>query len=180
MSARLDAIVDEIGMMTTDPREWGREDLQGAVAVWDRLDRLIGELSVLRRDHAIVLANRLPDQYTAATAHGAVTVHRNPLKTEAWDGHGVLADLAAPMIDGNGERLEAVPVSILRDVLPAVAQGATSSRWKVNELRKINPGIVESRRTVTWGDVLIARGPLPYAARRTVAPDIEPSSAPQV
>jgi hypothetical protein len=170
MSARLTSILDEVTMMTTDPRDWGRADLQGAVAVWDRLDRLIDTLTVLRRDHAFVLARRLPDQYTAATIHGAVTVHRNPTKNDLWDGHGLIGDLAETVINADGERIEAVPVDTLRSVLPACGQGATSSKWKITEVRKVLPDeVVAARHSVEWGDTLIARGPL-YVSRNSRPP----------
>lgn len=162
MADVLDQIQTAVDALTADPRDWDREQIDDAIGVWDRLDRLATSAQILRRDHAVVLARRLPDEYTA----GPVTVHRTVEKTEAWDGHAVIADIASPVINADGERIDAVPVEILRDVLPACGQGAVSSKWKRTSLDRIDPEIAKQRRTVTYGDNLIARGPLAYQARR--------------
>jgi hypothetical protein len=173
MSNALDQVKVQISMLTTDPREWSRDDVDMAAEVWHRLDRLITDLMILRRDHGIVLAHRVDDEFTALTRDGNITLHRKPEKTEQWDGAGVLDDLAQPMIDANGEKVDAVPADTLRKVLPACEPGKVSSKWKRTALRQVVPGVEDSRLTVTDGEVLIARGPRwqrPKAKKTTPPP----------
>lgn len=171
LSDRIAAVLTEVSLWSTDPREWGRSDLDGAAEVWSRLDRLITDLTILRRDHAVVLARRIDDQQTLYTRDGAITVHRDVPRTERWDGHRLLGELAERIVDVNGEIHEAVPVDVLRSVVPACVQGQTSSRWKVTELRKVldQP---EQYREVDYGDAVIARGPLPSRVRHARPPDV--------
>lgn len=152
------------------PNDWGRDDVDTAVAVWDRLDHLIATLSVLRREHGITVARRIPDEYTAPTRHGLVTVHTQTEKTETWDGHAVLGDLSEEVIDANGERIQAIPLDVARDVIPACGPGAVSSKWKVTRLRATRPEVEQRHHTVTWGDTLIARGVRYNARPRTEKP----------
>lgn len=173
LSDRIAGVMVEVASWTADPRDWGRSDLDGAVEVWDRLDRLMTDLAVLRRDHAVVLGRRVDDQQTAFTRDGRVTIHRDVPRTERWDGHELLGELASPLIDGDtGEVLDAVPVDVLRAVVPACVQGQTSSRWKITELRKVvqNP---ERYREVDYGDALVARGPLPSRVRNAKPPPVQ-------
>lgn len=169
LSDRIAAVRVEVASWTTDPRDWGRPDLDGSGEVWDRLDRLIVDLTILRRDHAVVLARRVGDQATLYTRDGSVTVHRDVPRTERWDGHELLGKLAVRLISPDGEIVEAVPVDVARAVIPACVQGQTSSRWKITELRKVldDP---ESFREVDYGDAVIARGPLPSRVRNAKPP----------
>lgn len=169
LSDRIAAVLLEVTTWTADPRDWGRADLDGAGEVWDRLDRLIIDLTILRRDHAVVLAHRIDDQQTLYTRDGAVTVHRDLPRSEKWDGHGVIGELADPMVTKDGDIIDAVPVDVLRDVLPACGPGATSSKWKVTALRQVLPSADEYRE-VTYGDAIIARGPIPSQVRHAKPP----------
>lgn len=170
-SDRIDAVLTEVASWTTDPREWGRPDLDGAGEVWDRLDRLITDLTILRRDHAVVLAHRIDDQQTLYTRDGTVIVHRDVPRTERWDGHAVLGALGDEMVSRDGEIVDAIPVDVARAVLPACVQGQTSSRWKITELRKVLDA-PESFREVDYGDAVIARGPLPSRVRHARPPAV--------
>ena len=170
LSDRIAAVLVEVAQWTIDPRDWGRSDLDGAVEVWDRLDRLMTDLAVLRRDHAVVLARRIDNEAKAYTRDGSIVIHRDIPRNERWDGHRVIGELAAPLVDTTtGEMVQAVPIDVLRDVLPACGQGATSSKWKITALRKVlqNP---EDFREVDYGDAVIARGPLPSRVRNTKPP----------
>jgi hypothetical protein len=170
-----DAIAEVAGVVaywgeTTDPRDWGRDDLDAAIEVWSRLDRLITDLGILRRDHAIVLGRRVDNEQSATTRDGRVTIHRDLPRTERWDGHRVLGELAAPLIDtATGEVVNAVDVEVLRRVVPACVQGQTSSRWKISELRKVLPQ-PEQFREVVYGDAVVARGPLSGPVRNARPP----------
>lgn len=175
MADALDAVAVQIAALTTDPREWGRDDLQGAVEVWDRIDRLITDLVILRRDHGIVLARRIPDEYRAETRNGVVTLHREPSVSVEWDGWELTAALAEPMINTDGERIEAIPLDDVRAVVPACGQGATSSKWKITELRQRLTDADKFRRT-TFGDTTVARGP--QYRRRSTPPVHEPVTEP--
>jgi hypothetical protein len=173
MSERLDAVRVETMTWTTDPRDWGRDDVDDAVEVWHRLHRLIGDLAILRRDHARVLARRIDDEHSATTRDGRITVHRQTERTDQWNGSDVIDALAVPMIDANGEVLPAIPADSARAVIPACEQGATSSRWKITELRKVVENADDFRRTV-YGETTIALGPLPRALRRSARPLADP------
>jgi len=154
---------------TTDPAEWGRDDLDTAVEVWDRLDRLMTDLAILRRAHGIVLARRIDNERTAITRDGPTTIHRDLPRTERWDGHRVIAELAVELVDTDtGEVVQAVDVDVLRRVLPACGEGQTSSKWKISELRKEIQA--DQYREVTYGDAVIARGPLAAQVRNTRPP----------
>jgi hypothetical protein len=170
LSDRIAAVMVEVTSWSADPREWGRSDLDGAVEVWDRLDRLMTDLAVLRRDHAVVLGRRVDNEQTAFTRDGRVTVHRDVPRNERWDGHRVLGELAEPLVDTTtGEVVDAVAVDVLRAVIPACVQGQTSSRWKITELRKVMQQ-PEAFREVDYGDAVIARGPLPLRVRNARPP----------
>jgi hypothetical protein len=161
MAARVRAVSAEVFSWTADPRDWGRDEVDDAVAVWDALDRLIDSLTILRRDHAVVLARRVDDQYTA----NGVTIHREVPMTEEWNGSDVLDAMSETVIDANGEAIQAIPVEDARAVLPACLPGQTSSRWKITELRQRIPRPEQHRKRV-YGDAYVARGPLAAAARR--------------
>jgi len=174
LSDRIAAVMVEVATWMVDPSEWGRDDLDTAIEVWNRLDRLMIDLAVLRRDHARVLARRVDNEQTVITRDGSVTIHRDVPRNEKWDGHRVLGELAAPLIDADtGEVVEAVDVEVLRRVIPACVQGQTSSRWKITELRKEmqNP---EHLRSVEYGDAVIARGPMPGQVKHARPPKDPP------
>ena len=177
LSDRIAAVMVEVASWSADPRDWGRSDLDGAVEVWDRLDRLMTDLAVLRRDHAVVLGRRVNDEQTAFTRDGRVTIHRDVPRNERWDGHAVIGELAESLINKEtGEVVDAVDVETLRAVIPACVQGQTSSRWKITELRKVMQQ-PEAFREVDYGDAVIARGPL-SARVRYARPPAEPAEEP--
>lgn len=171
LSDRIADVAAEVATWSDiDPRDWGRGDLDGAVEVWDRLDRLMIDLAILRRDHALTLARRVDNEQKAYTRDGPVMIHRDVPRNERWDGHRVLGELAEHLVNVDGELIDAVPVEVLRAVLPACVQGQTSSRWKITELRKVleQP---EAFREVDYGDAVIARGPVPSRVRNSRPPD---------
>jgi hypothetical protein len=174
--ARLAGIESELDSLLPAANSWGRDDVDAAVEVWDRYDRLISLLMLIRRDHGMVLARRLPDQYTTVLASGErVTVHRETPKKEQWDGWQILGDLAQPVVNPDGELLDAIPVDVARKVIPACGQGAVSSKWKITELANLlNP---DDYRTVTWDDPVIARGPRYGANSKPPAAPAAPEDA---
>jgi hypothetical protein len=164
---RLSSIHGEVLAWDSDALlAWTRSDVDDAVEAWTALDALITDLSILRRDAGIALARQLPDEYQTPTG---TVVHRDLPKTEKWDGHGVLTGLAEPVITTDGEKVDAIRLEVVAKVLPACGQGATSSKWKISELRKALPD-ADSYREVAWGDPVIAKGPQAYQARRTKPP----------
>jgi hypothetical protein len=179
MADKLDEISVRLSMLTTDPREWGRGDVDASVEVWHRLDRLITDLSILRRDHGIVLGHRIPDEFTALTRDGTITVHRQTETSHQWDGDGVITDLSTPMIDTEtGELTAAIPADVLRKVLPACGPGATSSKWNVTALRQVVPKSEGTRHKVVYGETLIGRGGLRAKNRKPRKPAPTESSQP--
>jgi hypothetical protein len=163
VNRRLAAIELDVNALVIDP-EWGPEDRDAATETWDRIDRIIGNLRILLRDQGLALARRTDDEHTAVTANGAVTIHRHVESSEKWDGWSVLQALAEEVIDRDGELIGAVRLDTLQEVLPAVGQGQTSSKWKMGGLAKILPNAKDYRK-VDYGAALIARGPLPRALR---------------
>jgi hypothetical protein len=174
---RLEAIETDVNALRVDA-EWGRDDVDAATEAWDRIDRLITNLGILRRDLAIALARRTDDEHTAVTAGGLVTVHRRVETSEQWDGAGVLMALAEEVIDRDGELIGAIRLDVAQRVLPACGPGQTSSKWKLSELRQVIPKADEYRK-VQRGAALIARGPQSAALRAaTRRSSTESSSAP--
>lgn len=168
----------DVNRWSTRADEWGRDEIADAVEAWDRLDRLITNLTILRHDYGTTLARRLPDEYTAATRGGAVTVHRSVSANHHWNGHDLIEALAEPMVDTTtGEHVQAIPVTVARAVIPACGQGQTSSKWKITEVRKRVEA--DKYHNVDYGDATIARGPLAYQARNTRSP-AEPPASPTV
>ncbi len=157
--AAIDASVNELDV----DADWARQDIDYAVELWDRLDKLITNAMIVRRDHGVILARRIPDEYT--TADG-LTVHRTIETHHEWDGHAVLGALAQPLVNiDTGEMVEAIPLADARDVIPACGQGATSSKWKITELRKrLDPTPFHK---VEYGSSIIARGPNTYTRNKT-------------
>ena len=175
LNQRLTAVEADTATWATHPGEWHREDVDDALEVWDRLDRLIDSLMALRHDYAHTLARRLPDQYTGDTHNGRVTVHRTVDARHRWDGHGLVEALSRSLIDPDtGEVTRAIPTEVAAAVIPACGQGQTSSKWKISEVRKHVQA--DDFHKVTYGDALIARGPLAYQARNTKPTGPPPAS----
>jgi len=160
---RVGALDLEINDLDIDAN-WARQDLDYAVELWDRLDKLITNAMIRRREHAVILARRIDGDYT--TADGAITVHRTIETSHQWDGHGLLGALAKPLVDTDtGEVIKAIPLNTARDVIPACGEGATSSKWKITEVRKrLNP---EGFHNVEYGSAIIAKGPNTYGKNKT-------------
>ncbi len=160
---QLAAIETGVNSLRVDA-EWGPDDVDAVTEAWDRVDRLITNLGIIRRDLAIALARRTSDEHTAITAGGLVTVHRRVETSEQWDGAAVLMALAEEVIDRDGELIGAIRLDVAQRVLPACGPGQTSSKWKLTELRQAIPKADEYRK-VQRGAALIARGPQSAALR---------------
>jgi len=154
-----DARRNDLGRMTgVDPADIDTDEL---AVIWDQVDRLTSELAVWVRDLAVEFGDRinaLPDRQYEHAVIGPVTVRVN--RTEKWDGRGVLAALTHDVIDlGTGEHIDAVRVDTLAQVLPAVTEGQTSSRWKVSGLRAVLGDHAPDRyRTVKHSRPIAVRG----------------------
>lgn len=138
-----------------DPDDW--DDVDNTIDAWDTLDRIRAMIAVHVRDLSTRAAKLLPTaEYDAATG----TYHKTTPRTEKWDGFGVVGALGEPFIDADtGELVRAVPVDVLREVLPACGPGATSSKWKRRALAAHMD--VERYSTVEWGTPVVVRGPKP-------------------
>lgn len=85
-------------------------------------------------------------------AFGTVVRMRTRKAKEHWEGHALLGALSQLMADENGEVREAVPVSTLREVLPACSKpGLTSSKWLRSGLARIGfPADHYCKAEVEW------------------------------
>jgi len=143
---------DDIGRMTTDsPADIATEEL---ATIWAEADQIQRELGVWVRDLAVELGGRLAD-YPDGFDHPTLGTldARHPAQSTQWDGAAVLSGLSQPLVDGNGEIVEAVPTETLVRVVPGIThrgKPGTSSRWKVSEL----PEALKKHRTVTYGQTL--------------------------
>ena len=150
ITAWCDARRIDIGAMSTDsPTDI---DLDELVTVWDQLDTIQRELGVWVRDLAVELGGRLIDQADGYThpVVGHLEASKPATRTH-WDGMAVLSGLSQPVVDGNGERIHAVPTALLEHVLPGVT--GVSSKWKVSEL----PERLRKHRSVEYGPPLPRR-----------------------
>lgn len=107
------------------------ERWQAAKAVLDDLATIVGQMEAEGVEAMIQLGRE-----TLETSLGPV--HTTPgYAREEWDGHALLGTLSTKLVNREtGEVLDAVPTSVLYDVLPAVTEGSTSSKWKISGLRK--------------------------------------------
>jgi len=138
---------DDIGYMSADSPE--DLDLDELATMWHQLDTLTKDLAIWVRDLALELGHRLEDMPDGYSHPGiGVLEARRPHQNVKWDGAAVLAGLSQPVVDGNGERIDAVPLTTLRAVIPGV--NGTSSRWNVTGL----PDRLRKYRDVTYGATL--------------------------
>ena len=140
----------DIGALTTDsPADIDTDEL---IIIWDQLDRFAREFSVWVRDIAVEVGHRLDDTEDHQIEHRTVgLLAGNRSQSAQWDGMAVLSGLSQPVVDGNGERIDAVPTEVLEQVLPGV--GGVSSRWNVTGL----PDQLRKHRTVKYGPTLPRR-----------------------
>ena len=165
----LQYVIDTIGKLAdANPGEWDTDD---ALTVWDQLDNLLALVKIVTYQHGALLAARLPAEYE----HPVIgTVHWDTESKQRWDGAGVLSALSAPLMDREtGEILDAVPTATLRNVLPAVQPGKTSSKW--NKTGLTAAGIQPSAYCDTeWGSKVLKRGPK-YRRNLTAPPEGAPA-----
>ena len=162
IDAVFDALVDVEGAW----RQGEDETLDDAVELWvglSHLQRVVGDLVRLVADDASSrLLDRDDPRADYETAIGDV-VHLAPGYTpERWRGHDVIAELAEDVVDtSTGERLQAVPVAVLVDVLPGCnAPDLTSSKWRTTGLRRHLPDW-HRYRSRDDAPLVIKRGPRP-------------------
>ena len=129
---------------------------------WQAADAVLTELKTVVSQMGGDAVNAMVELGREAMETSLGPVHTAPgYGREEWDGSALLGTLAVPRVDTTtGEVEDVIPVSVLRDVLPAVGPGATSSKWKVSGLRK--HGIrVDSYRRSEPAPMVIRNG-VPY------------------
>lgn len=114
----------------TDPvsriRRW-----QAAKAVMDDLATIISQMESEGVD-AMIEMGREVFETNLGPVHTAPGYAR-----EEWDGNALLGTLSTQLLNREtGEVLDAIPTSVLREVIPAVTPGKTSSKWSITGLRK--------------------------------------------
>lgn len=149
---RLAVLQAHIEALNTDI-EWDGVDER--LDAWDQLEHLHADLGVLIREHSVALAEQLPPEYLHPRAG---MVHTETERNVAWDGNGVLQALSQRVANVDGELIDAVPTATLERVLPAVKEGARSSKWNVTGL--IASGVdPDEYRATSYGAKLVKRGP---------------------
>lgn len=114
-----------------------------------------------RHDAAVALADlgvKRGDVYNT----GLTTVRRTTSRTggDHWRGHALCDALAIDAIDPDtGEKVRAVPVHVMRDVVAGCARDElTSSRWRTEGLAgRVNVNLYHTQRPVAVDDVSIVR-----------------------
>ena len=137
------------------------EPLDETIARHAELVDLLAELHAYERDLATDTGARVADHVDAGetyiTADG-IPCHWSQPKTERWDGARLLRHLCRDLTDPDtSQPVPAVPLRTLVDVLPAVEEGKTSSRWRTIGLAAHG---IKARdfRTVEYGPPRLAAG----------------------
>jgi hypothetical protein len=114
----------------TDPTE-RIERWQAAKAVVDDLYTVVKQMESDAVDAMVELGREFLE-----TSLGPVYTDKG-YAPEEWDGNALLGTLSVQLVDRDtGEVTDAVPTAVLRDVIPAVSPGKTSSKWSITGLRK--------------------------------------------
>ena len=142
-------VFSAVNLLPTEP-DWDG-NLDDLLRQWDTLDEAAGMLRTAIRKWALAAGDALADlEYDPREGYdfgGRKPVHHAQTPREKWDGNAVLNQLGRLLVDGEGELIEAVPRSVLDDVLPAVECGKTSSKWRSRKLTEhgVNLRQVRSR-----------------------------------
>ena len=131
---------------------------------WLTLDNAWRELGVIVNELAVNVGLKLSDMpYERKDGYllpNGERIHHAQSATTRWEGHQLLTDLASWHVDtGTGETVQAVPVSILYDIIPGTAsEKLTSSNWRISGLDAagINP---DEYRTREWKQPRAQKGP---------------------
>lgn len=126
---------------------------QAASAIHDALGVVVGQIAA---DAADALASTGHEE--ATTNFGQV--HLEPgYSREEWQGHRLLGDMSEAVITEDGERVPAVRLDLLREVIPACSDPEhTSSKWKATALKAAGFRVKTYRDKADAPDV-IRRGP---------------------
>lgn len=132
------------------------------VDMWHALQDAARTLGVVVREWSTAAGDSLADiEYDRKQgwkSPGGVVVHHAQSATDEYDGRAVLSALGDMLVDTDtGERVEAVPVSVLADVLPAI--NAKSSKWRARGLNAhgVDPDRYRKRQ---WGAPQVKIGPM--------------------
>lgn len=111
-----------------------------AVVCDDVVDALITTRNSLRHDATIALhelGKAYDELYHSRLGRQVVLRRRRRVRNEAWDGYDLCNAIARDVVSTTtGEHHRAVPVDVLRRVLPACSTPkATSSKWLASGLR---------------------------------------------
>lgn len=112
------------------------------IMLWQDLAAVRADLEIVYRDvendatEALVERLRETGEPALETPLGVVHVGTSR-PGDRWEGHKLLAALARHVADpSTGEMIRAVPLDVLRDVVPGCASdNLTSSRWRITSLR---------------------------------------------
>ena len=155
-----DIITELADLAARIPQPDDTTNLDHLIDMWDALDTITKTLAAHTRNYNTAAADRLAEtDYTPKDgyqSHGGVIVHHTQRPSDQWDGQRLLSKLAVNVVEtATGELVQAVPVEVLEDVIPAVT--GKSSRWLVKglELHGINPNQYRER---SWGHPTISRG----------------------
>jgi hypothetical protein len=123
---------------------------QAAAAVLDNLSVVVGQMAADALD-AMHQLGRLE----ASTDLGPVHIGKGYAKDE-WRGYELLGVLAERVVHPDtGEVVEAVPVEVLRDVIPACSDPEhTSSKWKATALKARGINVRQFREQHDAPDVI--------------------------
>lgn len=154
---RLAAAVEQFGALVR-PADFGEDALDDLLVLWERLDNVRQTATAVAREASTVAARLIGfnRQY-----EGPVTVHTTSQVSEKSDGRGILMSLVTDMIEPEtGEKMLAIPLDVLLDILPAVGEGQTSSKWKKSGLKNhdIDP---EKFIKTEYGPQQVRLGPKP-------------------
>lgn len=147
-----------------EPDDWPNLTLEETVRTWRTLNEAERILRTVQRawSHQAAAMLRHSGEASGYEIDGHPVHQTRPVRTQ-WDGYGVLAALRTRMVDPNGELVDAIPTSVLAEVIPGVivkktGQPGTWSNWAVTALRNldIDP---DDYRTREWGPPEMKEGP---------------------
>ena len=141
------------------------EGLDEHADLWHRLNTAAAELAVIVHDLTQQVGAMLADTgYDPKDGYrlpdGTIISHYQPAVKERWQGRRLLRALSTSMIDPDtGETVESIPLRVLVDIIPGVAdETAVSSKWRTTGLKNLDVD-PDDYRTREWGEPRVKIGP---------------------
>jgi hypothetical protein len=131
------------------------DDLDGLALRWLRLRKIAAELAVLVNDFETAVGSKLANEtYDPTEGHplpNGELIHHTWPSNDRWQGRRLINDLGMPVVDpASGERLTAVPVAVLEQIIPGTStDDLTSSSWAVRGLQNLGVD-PDDYRTREW------------------------------